>query len=124
MTDNADFSSLNCRNFNLYTSLISHVYLIASAYNNIFGNKLPSSFMHLAGPAHQFSFFLLIAYYQGNVFGDRWGALAVVNVIYVIVVSVFCVDTVIKSWCLALYPTDYQKYVKKWKKKEDENGNV
>ena len=106
----------NCRSFNVWTSLISHVYLVVSSANLIYGNKLPSTFMHIAGGFHQYSFWLLLGYYGGDVFHE-WCPVAIVNVVYCFVVAIFTVDTIVKSWHLTLWPDSYEQYTEKWQKK-------
>ena len=109
-------SAINTRQFNFYTSLISHIYLFASSSNIIYGNTLPSSFMAISGHVHQFSFWLILSYYRGDIF-HNWGAVAVINTILCCVVTVFTFDTVIKSWAIVLWPKRYRDYVEKWTKK-------
>ena len=111
----SNISHQNCRNFNLFVSLFSHVYLVVSSWNSIYGNNIPSSFMHVSGSLHQFSFWLFVSYYAGDIFGSM-GPVGVLNTIYCVVVAFFTFDTIIKSWHLVLYPETYREYVKKWSK--------
>ena len=56
------------RDFNVLAQFLSTIYSIVSSVNNIYGNKLPSTMLLTAGPVHQYSTWLLLAYYRGNVY--------------------------------------------------------
>ena len=99
----------NCRNFLLATSLLSTLYWSVSSVNTIYGNGKPSSMIMIAGPVHQFSFWLLLAYYRGDVYGkDPAGVL---NTVHTALVGTFNLDLVIKTWLLACAPHKYKEYV-------------
>ena len=101
------------RDFNIVCSLLSTLYAGMSSYNTIYGNGLPSSMLLIAGPIHQYSSWLLLAYYRGAVYGTS--ELGVLNGVYTLVVGVFTLDMVVKTWTLALNPQYYLDYVKKEK---------
>ena len=64
----------------------------------------------MTGPIHQFCFWLLLAYYRGDVYGkDPAG---VMNVIHTVLVSLFNLDLVVKTWILALHPEKYANYLR------------
>ncbi len=107
-----DTTGGNSRNFNLYVSLLSHVYVIVSGWNSIFGNKMPSTLLAVAGPLHQYSFWLLLAYYRGDVFHS--GPIGVTNMLYCAVVGIFTLSMIVQTWLITLYPDNYREYTKKW----------
>tara|TARA_Y100000817_G_scaffold22927_1_gene16570 strand:- start:1803 stop:2237 length:435 start_codon:yes stop_codon:yes gene_type:complete len=98
------------RDFNLYTSLLSTLYCGAASYNTIYGNGKPSSMLMMVGPIHQYCFWLLLAFYQGDVYGKH--ELGVLNAVYTAVVGLFSLDMVAKTWFLAATPKKYLDYVK------------
>ena len=97
------------RDFNLYTSVLSTLYIGVSSYNTIYGNRKPSSMLLMAGPVHQYTYWLMLAYYQGHVYGSH--PVGVMNVVNTVLVSLFNLDSVIKTWLLAVNPTTYLKYL-------------
>ena len=99
-----------CRDFLLYTSLLSTLYWGVSSANTIYGNGKPSSLIMMAGPIHQFSFWLLLAYYRGDVYGKE--PAGVMNTIHTVLVGCFNLDLLIKTWLLAWNPKNYLDYVK------------
>ena len=99
------------RDFNILCSILSTIYTAGSSYNTIYGNKMPSSMLLMAGPIHQYSTWLLLAYYRGNVYSSS--AVGTLNAVYTVVVGVFTLDMVIKTWTLAIYSHYYLDYVKK-----------
>jgi hypothetical protein len=101
------------RDFNIVCSLLSTLYTAMSSYNVVYGNGLPSSMLLMAGPIHQYGSWLLLAYYRGAVYGTS--ELGVLNGVYTLVVGVFTLDMVVKTWTLALKPQYYLDYVKKEK---------
>ena len=98
-----------CRDFLLYTSLLSTLYWGVSSANTIYGNGKPSSMIMMAGPIHQFSFWLLLAYYRGNVYGKE--PAGVMNTIHTALVGTFNLDLLVKTWLLACAPHKYLQYV-------------
>ena len=72
-----------------------------SSINNIYGSGKPSFGLVTAGPVHQYSTWLLLAYHRGNVYGAN--SLGVMNGVYTVVVAVFSVDMFIKTWYGTLY---------------------
>ena len=99
------------RDFNLATSLLSHVYLAVASANNIWGSRKPSSMMLVAGPVHQYSFWLLMAYYSFDVFGG-YSALGVMNVVHIAIVTLFTIDMIVKTWTVTIWPLDYIAYIR------------
>lgn len=99
------------RDFNVISSLISTIYVSGSSVNAIYGNNLPSSMLLMAGPIHQYSTWILLGYYGGDVYGTN--ALGVMNGVYTVVVGIFTVDMVVKTWSLTLKPDYYLDYMKK-----------
>ena len=99
-----------CRDFLLYTSLLSTLYWSISSANTIYGNGKPSSMIMMAGPIHQFTFWLLLAYYRGDVYGKE--PAGVMNAIDKALVGCFNLDLFVKTWVLALNPKPYLDYVR------------
>jgi hypothetical protein len=97
------------RDFNLYTSVLSTFYISVSSYNTIYGNKKPSSMLMIAGPIHQYTYWLMLAYYQGHVYGSH--PVGVMNVVNTVLVSLFNLDLVVKTWLLAVNPGTYTQYL-------------
>ena len=100
------------RDFNILCSILSTIYTAVSSYNSIYGNNMPSSMLLMAGPIHQYSTWLLLAYYRGDVYCHH-SAVGSLNAVYTFVVGVFTLDMVIKTWRLAINPDYYLDYVKK-----------
>ena len=107
-----DSTQGNMRNFNLGSNILSVIYSGISSYNNIYGNRKPSSMLLMAGPVHQYSHWLLYAYLGGstNLFGSN--PIGVMNVIGCIVVGIFTLDMVLKTWIVSIYPDYYLNYLK------------
>jgi len=103
------------RDFLFFTSLFSTVYPAFSVFNELYGNKMPSTFLLIMGPLHQFSFWLFLAYYAGDVYGDH--ALGVMNVITTAILATFSFGLVFKLGFFVLYPNLYEEYVKSFKTK-------
>lgn len=108
------------RDFNLYTTALSTIYCSLASYNTIYGNKKPSSMLLMAGPVHQYTFWLLLAYYRGLVYGTH--SLGVMNVIQTVLVSLFNLDLLIKTWILAVHPEKYEHYLLEEADSDDEGG--
>ena len=107
-----DSTQGNMRNFNVGSNILSVIYSGISSYNNIYGNRKPSSMLLMAGPVHQYSHWLLYAYFGGstNLFGSN--PIGVMNVIGCIVVGIFTLDMVLKTWIVSIYPDYYLNYLK------------
>lgn len=104
-----DLDMENRRDFLLYTSLISTLYWSVSTVNTIYGNGKPSTMIMIAGPIHQFTFWLFLAYYRGHVYGkDPAGVL---NTVHTALVGAFNLDLFVKTWLLACVPHKYKEYV-------------
>jgi len=100
------------RDFNIWSNAISVIYGSLASVNNIFGNKMPSSMLLIAGPVHQYLHWLLFAYFGGSdVLGSH--AVGVMNWISLFVVGIFSIDMIIKTWVIAIYPNYYTDYVKR-----------
>ena len=65
----------------------------------------------MAGPIHQYSTWLLLAYYRGAVYSNS--AVGSLNGVYTVVVGVFTLDMVVKTWKLAINSDYYLDYIKK-----------
>lgn len=104
------------RDFNIASSLLSTVYTSISTVNVVYGNRKSSTMLLTAGPLHQYSTWLLLAYYGGNVYSSS--ALGVLNGVYTVVVGIFTLDMVVKTWVIALKPDYYLNYLL-----EDEEDN-
>ena len=103
------------RDFNVLAQFLSTIYSIVSSVNNIYGNKLPSTMLLTAGPVHQYSTWLLLAYYRGNVYSSS--PLGIYNGVVTVVIGVFTADMVMKTWIVAINPKYYLDYVDKQEKK-------
>ena len=100
------------RDFNIWSNAISVIYCSLASVNNIFGNKMPSSMLLIAGPIHQYLHWLLFAYFGGSdVLGSH--AVGVMNWISLFVVGIFSIDMIIKTWVITIYPNYYTDYVKR-----------
>ena len=98
------------RDFNLISSLLSTIYCGTSGAVVIYGNKLPSSMLIIAGPVHQYSTWLLLGYYRGGVYGSS--PVQMMNAVYTVVVGIFTVDMMVKTWIVSLWPSYYLNYAK------------
>lgn len=98
------------RDFHLAVTTLSTVYCALASYNTIYGNGKPSSMLLMGGPLHQFTFWLFLAYFRGNVYGKH--PLGVMNVVLTVLVSLFNVDLLVKTWLLAVSPEKYLEYLK------------
>ena len=111
------------RDFNILCSLLSTSYTAVSSYNTIYGNKMPSSMLLMAGPIHQYSTWLLLTYYRGDVYSTS--PVGSLNAVYTFVVGVFTLDMVVKTWTVAINPDYYLNYVnKKTKAITNENSEL
>ena len=98
------------RDFNLISNLLSVIYGAVASVNNIYGNMLPSTMLLIAGPIHQYSFWLLFAYYGADDVLTS-SAVGVMNYIFVCVVGFFSIDMIMKTWFSSIYPLSYKSYV-------------
>ena len=110
------------RDFNVLAQFLSTIYSIVSSVNNIYGNKLPSTMLLTAGPVHQYSTWLLLAYYRGNVYSSS--PLGIYNGVVTVVIGVFTADMVMKTWIVAINPKYYLDYVDKQEKKVVDTNQV
>ena len=97
------------RDFNIISSILSTVYLPMSSINNVYGSGKPSFGLITVGPVHQYSTWMLLAYYRGSVYGTN--SLGVMNGIYTVVVGVFTLDMFIKTWYGTLYTKQVKDYL-------------
>jgi len=110
------------RDFNIWSNAISVIYGSLASVNNIFGNKMPSSMLLIAGPVHQYLHWLLFAYFGGSdVLGSH--AVGVMNWISLFVVGIFSIDMIIKTWVIAIYPNYYTNYVRQELEQNNNNEN-
>mgnify|MGYP006240615833 CR=1 FL=1 len=75
-----------------------------------------------AGPVHQYSTWLLLAYYRGNVYSSS--PLGIYNGVVTVVIGVFTADMVMKTWIVAINPKYYLDYVDKQEKKVVDTNQV
>ena len=106
-----DDTSGSVRDFNIITSLFTTLYCSISAYNIIYGNGLPSTMLMIAGPIHQYSFWLLLAYYRGQVYGIT--PIGIFNSFMTAIVGLFSIDMVTKTWYICFKQDKYLDYVEK-----------
>jgi hypothetical protein len=104
-----DSTTGSIRDFNIASSLLSTVYTSVSTLNTVYGNRKSSTMLLTAGPIHQYSTWLLLAYHGGNVYSTT--PLGVLNGVYTVVVGIFTLDMVIKTWVVAVYPDYYLNYL-------------
>ena len=97
------------RDFLLITTVFSTLYISLSSYNTIYGNGKPSSMLLIAGPIHQFTFWLMLAYYRGDVYGSH--PVGVMNAVHTTLVAMFNLDLLVKTWLLAVKPEKYLNYL-------------
>ena len=98
------------RDFNITVNMLSLLYGGFASWNNIFGNGKPSTMLLTAGPIHQYGHWLLFGYYGGpDVLGSH--PIGVMNWVSVIVVGLFTLDMVVKTWFLAFLPNSYREYI-------------
>ena len=97
------------RDFLLFTSLISVIYPAYSVHNQLNGNKMPSTLCLTMGPIHQFSFWLLLAYFGGDVYGGH--EIGAMNTVSTVVVGAFSLGLFFQSWLFVLKPGLYEEYV-------------
>jgi len=98
------------RNFNIAVNGLSVIYPGLAGWNSIYGNGKPSSVLLIAGPIHQYLFWMLFGYFGGSDVLSS-SELGVMNWISLFVVGGFSVDMVLKSWFLSLKRQEYLDYV-------------
>lgn len=111
------------RDFNIIANGISVLYCATSNVVTIFGNGLPSTFILIAGPIHQYLYWLLLAYYGGS-HAFSGTPVGVMNWINSIIVGAFTLDMIVKTWLLTIRPNIYKDYVKRQLKKREEGVQV
>tara|TARA_Y100000590_G_scaffold409888_1_gene502457 strand:+ start:1336 stop:1806 length:471 start_codon:yes stop_codon:yes gene_type:complete len=100
----------NSRDFNALLSIGSTLFVAFSSYNTVYGNKLPSTMMLVVGPLYLYSYWALLAYFRGDVFGDH--NLGRLNGAHTVLAGMFSLDMVVKTWFVTLFPQKYEKYCK------------
>ena len=105
-----DDTTGSARDFNVVSSILSTIYPFVSTITNVHGVNKPSFMLVTAGPVHQYSTWILLAYHRGNVFGSN--PLGVMNSVYTFVVAVFSIDMFIKTWYSTLRTDDFVAYLK------------
>lgn len=108
------------RNFNIFTNAVSVIYCSIASVNNIYGNQLPSSILLIAGPVHQYLYWLLFAYFGGSDVLSS-SAVGVMNWISLFVVGIFSIDIIIKTWILSINPKYYINYLKQTNQIQNNN---
>ena len=109
------------RDFNVCVNAASVIYGSLASVNNIFGNKLPSTMLLIAGPIHQYLHWLLFAYFGGSaVLGSH--AIGIMNWVTVFVVGIFSLDMIFKTWLLACRKNIYTDYVAEELREQGEQG--
>lgn len=108
------------RDFNVIANVLSVIYGGVASVNNIYGNKLPSSMLLIAGPVHQYSFWILFGYYGGSDVLTS-SEVGVMNYVFTVVVALFSIDMILKTWYVSLYPQVYLNYVDSSKKEIVDN---
>jgi hypothetical protein len=99
------------RDFNIIVSVLSTIYPALSSVNIIYGNRLPSSMLLMAGPVHQYAFWMLFAYYKPeNILVQN--DIGYMNSIYTIIVGLFTLDMLYKTWNINYNPIPYLNYIK------------
>ena len=98
------------RDFNIWANGISVLYCGFAGLNTIYGNGLPSTMLVTIGPIHQYAYWLLFAYFKpGNVLGEH--PIGVINWVNTVIVGLFSIDMIVKTWYTTLYPASYKQYV-------------
>ena len=104
----------NSRDFNIIANGLSVIYGGISSANLIYGNGLPSTMLLVAGPIHQYMFWLLFVYFGGREVLGRH-PIGVFNWFTVFLVGMFTLDMIMKTWLVAINPESYHKYVNRKK---------
>lgn len=97
------------RNFNLFANIISVIYPGVASWNNIFGNRLPSTLLLIGGPIHQYTYWFLFSYFGGSSVLSG-SPLGVLNWVSLFVVGLFSIDMIIKTWYTTINPIKYLEY--------------
>ena len=97
------------RDFNVLANGFSVIYCSIASANVLFGNKLPSAVLLIAGPIHQYLYWLLFAYFKGTPVLGRH-PIGVMNWFTTFLVGLFTFDMIIKTWLLSFYPNYYLDY--------------
>ncbi len=113
------------RDFNIWANGLSVLYCGFAGLNTIYGNGLPSTMLVTIGPIHQYAYWLLFGYFRpDNILGSH--PIGVMNWVNTVIVGLFSIDMVIKTWYTTLYPESYRQYALETAKKSvsqnDENA--
>lgn len=114
-----DSSTGPLRDFNVICAIFSTIYTAVSSVNVIYGNNKSSTMLLVAGPIHQYSTWLLLSYYRGNVYSSS--PVGSLNAVYTVVVGIFTLDMAMKTWIIALKPQYYLDYIKKDENNDNKN---
>lgn len=111
------------RDFNIWANGMSVIYTGVASANVVYGNSLPSSVLLIAGPIHQYLFWLLFAYYDTTkVLGSH--PIGVINWFTLFLVGFFTLDMMFKTWILSIYPNLYLNYVNYKKQQQLETSDM
>ena len=70
---------------------------------------MPSTLLVTAGPLHQYAFWMLFAYYQPeHIYSDN--DIGYMNIVYTVVVSLFSLDMIHKTWWVTRNQQAYLHY--------------
>jgi len=108
------------RDYAFVQEILSLIYLFMSTVNRLYGNGLPSTFLMSAGVVHQYGSWITFAYYGGDDVVGRH-PLGVMNYINLVILGLFTIDTLIKSWYIIFYSSEYQKYANSFLKEGGTN---
>ena len=107
LTDDTQGAS---RDFNAVSNGLSVLYCGMASVNTIYGNRRPSTMLLTAGPIHQYAFWHLFAYYGGSdVVGSH--PIGVMNWFMCMLVGMFTLDMIAKTWYITLQPAKYHRYL-------------
>ena len=98
------------RDFNVLVNGFSVIYSGIASANVIYGNKLPSTLLLVGGPIHQYLYWIIFAYYKGSPVLGRH-PIGVMNWISTVIVGIFTLDMVFKTWLLSFNSNYYAQYV-------------
>ena len=105
-----DNEDSRARNFLTLSSGMSCGYTSISSVINIYGNGLPSSMMLIVNPIFLYIYWLLVVYNWGDVYINSPSG--IMNIINSVIMGIFSVDMLLKTWLYSLYSSSYRKYVK------------
>ena len=110
-----DLTKGPARDFNVIVNGVSVIYCGISSANNIYGNKLPSTLLLIAGPIHQYLYWLVFVYFSGASAVLTDNPIGQMNWATTIIVGVFTFDMFIKTWYATINTKSYLAYVESTK---------